>query len=193
MKKTAFLIAFLVISATSAAAQSTEFGVIFGGSKRVTESDTPASGTELLSEGFTFSNSSVDLYYAFELDPNTYFKVRVGRIEGPIGFREVEVRGVQEVAVRRDVEGEVQHVEGLVEYRFDEAFGSTGLYAGIGAYRHEAPGFSSATDYGFAVGVNGDFPINRRYGVIVDASYHYTKHDFSPRYLTIGAGLRIAF
>ena len=193
MKKTAFLVAFLIITATSAAAQSTEFGVIFGGSKRVTESDTAANGTELINEGFSFSNNSVDLYYAFELDPNTYFKLRVGRIETPIGFQEIEIRGTQEVTVRRDVEGEVQHAGGLIEYRFDEAFGSTGLYAGIGVYRHEAAGFNSATDYGFAVGVNGDFPINRRYGVILDASYHLTKHELSPRYLTIGAGLRIAF
>lgn len=193
MKKTVFLLAILLVGATSASAQSTEFGVIFGGSKRLTEADAPANGTELISEGFSLSNSSVDLYYAFELDPNTYFKVRVGRIESAIGFREVERRGVQEVTVRRDVEGEVQHAAGLVEYRFDEAFGSTGLYAGIGVYRHEADGFASSTDYGFAVGVNGDFPLSRRYGVIVDASYHYTKHDFSPRYLTIGAGLRIGF
>lgn len=193
MKKTAFLLTVLILTAGSAFAGSGEFGVIFGGSKRVTDDDPAATGAELVDEGFSLSNDTVDLYYAIEIDPSTYFKIRAGRINGPIGFKEVELRGPETVEVRRDVEGEVQHVEGIVEYRFDEPFGSTGLFAGIGAYRHEAEGFKSATDYGFVVGLNGDFPLSRRYGVIVDAAYHFTKHDFEPRYLTIGAGLRIAF
>ncbi len=186
MRKTAFLLAISLLCAVPLAAQTTEFGVIFGGSKRVIEHATSAAGTELISEGFSFSNNSVDLYYAFQVDPGSFFKVRVGRIEGPVAFREAG-------GGRHDVRGEVQHVEGVVEYRFSEAFGSTGLYAGVGAYRTEASGMESTTDYGFPIGVTADFPLSRRYGVIVDASFHFTKADFNPRYLTLGAGLRIAF
>ena len=193
MTKTFVFFAGFLLCAASAAAQSNEFGVIFGGTKRSIDSVEPASGTELLDDGFSLSNGSVDLYYGFELDPRTWFKIRLGRMEVPVSFREVEVRGPSEVEVRRDFEGEVQHVEGVVEYRFSEPFGSTGLYAGVGAYRQEAEDVSSTLDYGFVFGVTGDFPLSRRYGVLIDAAYHATRADFGPRYLTIGAGLRIAF
>ena len=193
MKKTLLVLAVLAVIAMPAAVEASEAGVIFGGSKRVAGDDQPAPGTELLGDSFSFSNSTIDVFFGFELDSSTNFKLRAGRIEGPVGFREETVAGPQITEVRRDVEGEIQHVSGLVEYRFSEAFGSTGLFGGVGLYRQEAPGFSSATDYGFVVGVNADFPLSRRYGVILDATYHMTKLDFAPRYLTVGAGFRIAF
>ncbi len=194
MRKTAFLLALLLACSLPAAAQTTEFGVLFGGSKRVTDGgDTAAAGTTFSDDGFSFSNNSFELYYALQVDPGTMFKIKAGRINGPVGLRSTEVIAGEEVDVRTDVEGEVQHIEGLIEYRFSEPFGSAGLFAGIGAYRHEAPGFETSTDYGFAVGVTADFPMTRRYGVILDGTYHFTKHDFSPRYLTISGGLRFAF
>lgn len=193
MKKTALLIAISVIAAVPAFGQSTEFGVLFGGSKRILARGLAAGGTTLSSPGFSFSNSAVDFFYSVEVDPGTMFKINVGRLEGPIGFQEREVRGDKVVTVRRDVDGEVQHAEGLIEYRFSEPFGSTGLFAGIGVYRHGAEGFSSKTDYGFAGGLTGDFPLSRRYGVIVNATYHQTYHDFRPRYLTVSGGLRFGF
>ena len=42
-------------------------------------------------------------------------------------------------------------------------------------------------------GVNSDFPISRRYGVLLEAAYHWTHAEFQPRYLTLGAGLRVSF
>lgn len=189
MRKSVFLLAVSFVFASSLTAQMTEFGVIFGGSKRVIGRHAPSPGTGLRDDSFTFSNSAIDLYYAVQVDPGTMFKIKLGRIEGPIGFREEFL----EQEARRDVEGEVQHLEGLIEYRFSEPFGSAGLFAGVGLYRHEAEGFRSQTDYGFAVGVTADFPLSRRYGVILDGTYHFTKHDFDPRYLTIGAGLRLGF
>jgi len=190
MRKTAFLLAISLISASSALAQTTEFGALFGGSKRVIKHHEPAAGTELMNPGFSFSNSAVDLYYALQVDPGTMFKVQVGRIDSPIGIRETNAAGN---VVRRDVDGEVQHVEGIIEYRFSEPMGSTGLFAGIGFYRQQATSFSSTTDYGFPVGVTADFPITRRYGFVTAATMHFTNADFHPRYLTISGGLRLGF
>jgi hypothetical protein len=192
MKRTAFLLTFLLLGTPSLFAQSSEFGVLIGGSKRVIEDGTAATGSTLINEGFTFSNQSIEVFYGIELDPGTMFKIKAGRIEGPIGIRQQEIRGPGTVDVRRDVQGEVQHIEGVVEYRFSEIFGATGIFGGVGAYRHEA-GDTSTTDYGWTAGVNGDFPMTRRYGVIVEAAYHWTKQDFDPNYLTLSAGLRIAF
>jgi hypothetical protein len=194
MRRTAFLLAFLMICLAGTAAQASEFGVLVGGSKRMIDEGDAAPGAVLIDQGFEFENQSMELFYGFELDPGTMFKIKVGRIEGPIAVRDVIPGDPAATIVRRDVQGEVQHVEGIIEYRFSEVFGGTGLFAGVGAYRHEANNNSSSTtDFGWTAGVNADFPISRRYGVIVEGAYHWTKGDFEPRYLTISGGLRIAF
>lgn len=192
MKKGAFLLTFLLFSAVPLTAQTTEFGVLFGGSKRVIKQPRELL-TPLSNDGFSFSNSSIDLYYATQLDPGAYFKLQVGRIEGPVVF--VDPERVQNETINHyfDLEGEVQHVEGLVEYRFSEAFGSTGLFAGVGMYRTTSAGHAATVDYGFPIGLTGDFPITRTYGVIVAATYHMTNADLRPRYLTVSGGLRIGF
>jgi hypothetical protein len=190
MKRIAFLFAFSIVCALSVSAQTTEFGVIFGGSKRVIERESPPPGEVLLDDNFSLENSSIDLYYAVQIEPATMFKVRVGRINGPVSFRTQFGDGA---FVRQDRDGEVQHAEGVVEYRFSEPFGSAGLFAGVGVYRQLADGFDSTIDYGFPVGVTADFPLSRRYGVILEATYHFIKADFNPRIFTLGAGLRIGF
>ncbi len=190
MRKTAFLLAISLIAAAPAFAQTTEFGVLFGGSKRVARHGDAAPGTGLENPGFSFSNSAVDIYYALQVDPGTMFKVQVGRIDSPVAFREAGTAGA---VVRRDVQGQVQHAEGMIEYRFSEPMGSTGLFAGVGMYRQQASGFSSTTDYGFPIGITADFPISRRYGFIAAATYHFTTADFRPRYLTVSGGLRLGF
>ena len=96
------------------------------------------------------------------------------------------------LVLRRDAMGDVEHISGDIEYRFSEFYGTTGLFAGVGMYRAEAEG-ETETDYGFNAGVTGDFPISRRYGVILDATYHWTNLEFRPKYLTVGAGLRVRF
>jgi hypothetical protein len=192
MKKAAFLLAFSLLVTGSLAAQTTEFGVLFGGSKRVVKHGAAGLGTET-NPGFKFSNSSFDLYYAVEVDPATLFKVQVGRIDGPVAFKSRQQSGANTVDVRSDANGQVQHAEGTIEYRFSEPFGSTGLFAGVGIYRTTATGFTTSTTYGFPIGVTADFPLSRRYGVIAAATYHIVNSDFRPRYLTASAGLRIGF
>lgn len=188
MKKTAILLAVLVLGALPAAAQSTEFGVLFGGSARSTDSSTVE---ENLDDDFSLSRNSVEFYYGVEIDPGTMFKLRVGRIETPVGVPTIE-------GARRDVEGEVEHLDAIAEYRFSEPFGSAGLFAGIGLYRQTGTvgtGLEevSETDYGFLAGVNADFPLSKRYGIIVDATHHWTKLPFKPRFLTVSGGLRLRF
>jgi hypothetical protein len=192
MRRTAFLLAFVLIGAVPMTAQSSEFGVLIGGSKRMIDEGNAAPGAQLIDESFKFSNQSIDLFYGFQLDPGTMFKIKAGRIETPVAVVQ-DVAGAPEgTQFRRDVDGEVQHVEGIIEYRFSEIFGRTALFGGIGAYRHEADN-TSTVDFGWTAGVNADFPLSRRYGVILEGAYHWTKSDFDPRYLTVSGGLRIAF
>jgi hypothetical protein len=182
--KRALLFVLLATVTVPLFAESSEFGVVFGGSRRFIREDDRAPDVDYDLSGFEFSNSSLELYYGFELEPGTMFKLKAGRIEGPVAYEAPEAA---------DVEGELQHVDGVIEFNFSEAFGSTGIFGGLGLYRQEAPDFPSETSWGFSFGVNGDFPLSRRYGVIVEGAYHWTQFDVKQRFLTVGAGLRIAF
>ena len=124
--------------------------MLLGGSRRFAEGE-PREG-EVFAEGnFSFSNSVVDLYWAVDLDEDTRFKIKAGRIETTIPVVLTDDEGE---IFRHDSDGEVQHLEANVEYRF---------------------------------------PLSRRYGVVTEATYHWVRDEFNPRYLTLTGGLRISF
>jgi hypothetical protein len=205
MKRAILLTALTFLVAGSVYAQTSEIGILIGGSRRFIESEgtpepaptpeNPDATRPFLANEFSFSNSSIDLYWSWALDEETRLKVKVGRIEGPVSF---EVQENEDSPIfRRDVEGEVQHAALVVDYRFDEPWGSTGLFGGLGLYRtsgEDEDGLvDSYSDYGFQFGVNADFPINRTYGVILEGTYHWTRGPFEPKYVTLSGGLRFAF
>jgi hypothetical protein len=191
MKRTSLVIALALLSAFPAFAQSTEFGVLIGGSRRFVDSAPSAPGDEFDEGNFSFANNTVDLYWALRLEEETFLKFKAGRIETsvPVAY---EIPGINET-FRRDVDGEVQHVEMNVEYRFSEPYGSTGMFAGLGLYRQTAEDEESSTNWGFNAGINADFPLSRRYGVVIEGTYHWNRADFQPRYLTLAGGLRVSF
>ena len=190
MKRASFLLALMLFGALPLFAQSNEFGVVVGGSRRFLDEGTREPDVEFLDNNFTLSNSAVTLYWGMPVDDETIFRLRAGRIETPVA-QEYEVGGVG--GFRRDVEGEVQHAGGEIEYRFSEVFGSTGLFAGIGVYRHTGDGIDSRNAFGWNAGVNTIFPITRRYGIVIEGAYHWARGDFKATYLTVGGGLRVAF
>ncbi|MGZ4778281.1 MAG: hypothetical protein ACXV5L_03745 [Thermoanaerobaculia bacterium] len=184
MRKT-LLAAILALAALPAAAQVSEFGILLGGSKRLISHSDVAQGIGV-ADNFKFSNSVKEIYYSILLDEDSRFKIKVGQIIAPGAFRVDNAR----VDVDR---AKVEHADALVDYHFSEPFGSTGLFAGIGLYRQSASGQQEETNYGFSGGVNGDFPLSRRYGVVVEGTYHWVNYHYRPRYLTLTGGLRISF
>ncbi|HEX7151863.1 MAG TPA: outer membrane beta-barrel protein [Thermoanaerobaculia bacterium] len=188
MKKPLFLLALVLMSAVPTFAQSSEFGVLFGGTRRVIGDDDVLGAPEI-EDNFELSNSNVEIYYGMELEPGTMFKLQAGRLEAPVAFGSGEGAN----RVRIDREGELEHINGIIEYGFDEAYGSTGFFAGVGLYRQKADTFDTETDFGFVGGINADFPLSRRYGVIAEAAFHWTNFEYNPRYLTLSAGLRMKF
>jgi hypothetical protein len=190
MKRTLFLTALVVLSALPALAQSNEAGVIVGGSRLFVDNGQAAPGGELGDATFSFSNNSVELFWARQLEPDTWLRLKLGRVETPIpmGY-DIPTAG----RFRRDVRGEVQHAELNVEYRFSEPYGQTGIFAGAGLYQLAADGFDTESTYGFNAGITADFPITRRYGFVLETAYHWTRAEFRPRYLTLGGGLRVSF
>lgn len=206
MKKPAWLLVFLLAAAPSVMAQSSQFGFLVGGSKRLISQKDQEAGRGV-SDNWKFSNSVKEVYYAIELDPGTFFKIKAGQISAPAAFRVQtgNAASPQIVTARRDLEkADIDHVDAIVDYRFSESFGSTGLFAGVGLYRQHGT-FSATSDvlpqdrdaretnYGFSAGVNGDFPLSRRYGVVVEATYHMLNYHYRPRYITATGGLRISF
>jgi hypothetical protein len=198
MKRTSlFAAALFLFSALPALAQANEFGFIVGGSRLFVDGAPLAEGGEFSDSTLSFSNNSFELFWATRMDDATWLRFKVGRIQTPVPVAVEGPDGTDSNTdpdlYRRDEDGEVQHIEMNAEYRFSESYGSTGVFAGLGMYRQNASGFDSETSFGVNVGLNADFPITRRYGVMLETSYHWNRTEFQPRYLTLGAGLRMSF
>jgi hypothetical protein len=196
--KTAF--ALLMLAAAPAFAQTSEFGILIGGSKRLISHSDQAAGIGV-SDKFKFGNSVREIYYAVQLDPGTNFKIKAGQIEGPVAFQYLNGN----TKARTDIaKGKLEHVDGIIDYRFSEAFGSTGLFGGVGLYRQRGSitdqavpvdqrGSTEETNYGFQGGVNGDFPLSRRVGFVAEAAYHWINFHYKTRYITLSGGFRFTF
>jgi len=199
MKRTLFLLALVLAGALPALAQeSTKFGFIVGGSRRFVDGAPHQNENDFIESNFSFSNTSIELFWSIPIEPDLNLKFKGGRIDTqiaiPYDVATPTAENPNAITVnRRDVEGEVQHIEGVVEYEFDEPFGSSGLFAGLGYYRQAAPGEESRTNWGVVAGVNADFPITKRYGVVLEGSYHWTHEEFEPRFMTVGGGFRVSF
>ena len=200
MRKIAFPLAFLLLTAMPAIAQTSEFGFLIGGSKRLISKSDQARGLGI-SDNFKFSNSDREIYYGVQLDPGTFFKIKAAQIEGPVAFQYQTDTGKARTDIKK---GKVEHVDAVVDYRFSEPFGSTGIFAGVGLYRQrgsitdtavpvEQRGNQTETNYGFLGGINGDFPITRRTGFVAELTYHWINYNYKVRYLTLGGGLRFSF
>lgn len=183
MRKSGWILAFLLSAALPAAAQHNEFGVLFGGSKALKS----AAGRGSFERGLR------EIYYGISLDPGTVFKVKLGRLDADTKFKTGQKDATGRDIYTSDPDGSIEHADGIIEYRFSEAYGYTGLFAGAGLYRQQGNG-RDETDYGFQGGVNSLFPISRRYAFQLEAAYHVMNFNRPrPRYLTLGAGVRIAF
>ena len=176
MKRPAIALALFFFGTIPLFAQQTttsEFGLMIGGSKR-------QSGGDDLTKNFSFNNTVKEVYYAVQLEPDTRFKIKAGEMETP-------------VADGGSGHERVQHVAGIIDYRFSESFGETGLFAGAGMYRQKRADGNDATDYGFQGGINGDFPLTRRFGIVVEGTYHWVHFERTATFITATAGLRISF
>lgn len=173
MKLRAFVPALFLFLALPAAAQTFSLGANFGGSR----------STE---DGLTLdlSNPVKEVYFSTSLEPTTLFIVKAGQVDSDEGPR-VGAPGVER-------EGKVEYLSALVEYRFSEVFGSTGIFAGPGYYRQRF-GALEENDFGAAIGVNGLFPVSRRIGLTAEVAYHWTNFEQSYSFVTATGGVRIGF
>jgi hypothetical protein len=177
MKRTLLLLSLTAMVAAPAMAQSSAFGFLIGGSQHL------SSGV-----GFKFGNTVREGFYETTLEPDTILRFKVGEIEGPITLRD------DSAAVPANISGngKIDHADVLIDYRFSEVFGSTGLFAGPGYYRARLNG-QEESNYGLSAGVNGAFPMTRRYALVLEATYHWINFHDRTRYLTATGGIKVSF
>ncbi len=205
MIKTALALILLTLVALPAFAQTSELGIAFGGvSRRPLGPDKrpvgPDNKVPPIASGWNFGSSVKEIYYSVVVEPGTRFKIKAGEMDSKLTFvtttpaipATATTAEIPATSTRQHLNGQVEHIEGLVDYRFSEAFGSTGLFAGAGLYRQKGGG-RNETNYGLSAGVNGDFPLSKRYGIVVEGTYHWTNFDARSRYITATAGLRMKF
>lgn len=83
------------------------------------------------------------------------------------------------------------------EYKFDQTYYEAGMYLAVGGYQLEGTEAGGAdrddTSFGLALGVTGEFPITRRFGVLVEFSGHYTDLDAAQFFAMGHAGVAVHF
>lgn len=173
MKVPVLLITLAIATALPLAAQDMSFGLLVGGSGRFNDD-----------EGFNLSDPVREVFFGVELEPSTIFKIKGGQIDSD------DAPGVGAPGI--EDEGKIEYISALVEYKFSESFGSSGVFAGPGFYRQR---FGSLEDsnYGIAVGGNATFPITRRFALMGEIAYHWTNFEDRYSFLNIGGGLKINF
>ena len=213
MKKPACFLLFLLFAAPAFAQTGQQFGILLGGVKRLysgrdkldATDNTAGVNENLPIDRFRLTSGAREVFYAVQIEPATLFKIQAGQWNSDVGIVQ-SGKDHKTGAVIGDgqthlpTSGTVQHVDGIVDYRFSEPFGSTGLFAGFGLYRWSASGTSDAvhdvpteTNYGYVFGVNGEFPMTKRYAIMVEGAYHWINMSSPVRYVSVMGGLRVAF
>lgn len=191
--KRAVLAAAVALIALPLAAQSSplsnqmsQFGILFGGSKRM--NDLPGDQGNSNIKDFSFGNSVKEIFIGTRLEPDTMFRIKAGEIDVPVLVDDGTGTGNL-----TKVKGKIDHVDAVVDYRFSESWGSSGFFGGIGMYRATTKGLADDTNAGLTLGVNADLPLSTRYGIVVEGTYHYLHLTPRQRFLTATGGLRISF
>lgn len=136
--------------------------------------------------GGDLSNTGYQLNLAMVTDPRTHVGVRIGQLglDGDEFFGSLS-------------DADLTYVTVGGEYRFNEVWYDSGLYFALGGYRLEGTAFngedSRDTSLGLAVGVTGEFKVNRWLGVLVELSGHYVDFDESQLFAMGHGGLAVHF
>jgi hypothetical protein len=161
------VVAIVLMSGSALQAQAMSFGFMLGGSESLED------GVDL-----NLGDTVREVFFSTELEIDTNFRIKAGRVESESAERP----------------GDLEYIQALIDYRFDEVFGSTTLFAGPALYRYEPDGdVEDESEYGFCGGVSGEFPVTRRFSLLAELTYHWVNFDDPYRFLTAAGGLKMRF
>lgn len=142
---------------------------------------------ESLDDGldFTFGDTIVQLYYESTFGDGTTFRFLYGTFD-----TEYALPGDAEAPL---LDASVEYVNLIGQYEFDEVYGQSALFAGLGMYRNEITGLDSEKDWGLVVGVNATFPVTRRLALTAEIAYHWANFDENLSIIVVSGGAKIRF
>jgi hypothetical protein len=121
--------------------------------------------------------------------------LREDRVHVGLRFAQIEFDAEDRIGDLSDAS--LNYVVAGGEYRFLESFYESGLFIGLGAYELEGTDFlggrDSETGAGIALGVTGEFEINRRVGFLVEFLGHVTGLESNTAFATGQAGIAVHF
>jgi hypothetical protein len=161
----AFLVAFPVVLQAQTSSVGMNFGI----------AEPTADGLD-----FNLEDATLEIFYKVPLDRGTSLKLKYGTLES-----DLDVEGTKG-------EGDLQYLDLVVAYEFDETFGKSSIFGGLGMYRQEV-GDLDESDYGFNIGVNATFPVTRRFAFTSDLSYHWANFEADTAFLILTGGFEINF
>ncbi len=214
MKKSAVFLLFFLVAAPAFAQTGQQFGILLGGVKRMYSSHDRRAGVpennvagvdqDLPINGFHLTHGAHEAFYAVQVESSTWFKIQAGEWNTDVGIvrsgKDKDGNPTGESA-KFPVSGKVRHADAIVDYRFTEAYGSTGIFGGIGFYRwspsgpapdaaHDVP---TQSQFGYTFGINGEFPMTKRYAFMLEGAYHWINMSSPVRYVTVMGGVRVGF
>ena len=147
-------------------------------------------GAARADEQYTYSIAALGaLGGSWDVDPgdgfsNPGFQVNLGMVTEPrtlVAFRLGKLNLDKEDLFGSLHDADLSYVTVGGEYRFQETYYDSGIYLGLGGYRLRGTRGDGRSDdqtsVGLAVGITGEFPINRWFGVLLELSGHYVDLD----------------
>ena len=136
--------------------------------------------------GDDLGNTGFQLNLTMITDPRTHVGFRIGKL----GLDNDEFFGSL-----RDAELTYATIAG--EYRFRQSYYESGFYLGLGGYRLEGIAADDEdtrdTSFGVAIGVTGEFKINRWCGVLIELSGHWADFEEAQVFGMAHGGLAVHF
>lgn len=175
MRRATLFAAFLaILLPVCAHAQSSAIGVTIG------------SG-ESLEDGLQFDlgDTVVQLYYETSFGNGTSFRALYGTFD-----TEVELPGEAEPQL---LDSTIEYVNLIAQYEFDEVYGRSALFGGLGFYRNDISGMDEEKDWGLVLGVNSMFPVSRRLALTAEITYHWADFEENLSVIVFSGGLKVRF
>lgn len=142
---------------------------------------------ESLDDGldFSFGDTIVEIYYETTFGEGTAFRVQYGTFD-----TQAEVGDDPDL---QQLDASVEYINLIGQYEFDEVYGRSAIFGGLGLYRNEVDGFDDEKDWGLVLGVNGTFPVTRRFALTAEIAYHWANFDRNLSILVVSGGAKIRF